>query len=177
MLAACATNGWSLHDYLDGTHPVQIHIRTAVEELAGERVAAVTVDGCGAPALALSLVGLARAMAALTRSEVADAMRAHPDLVGGEGRDVTRLMLAVPGLAAKDGAEGDYVATLPDGRTVALKIDDGAGRARVPVMTAALMRLGVPETALEDLRTVPVVGHGRTVGHVAVTDDLCSSTA
>ena len=52
----------------------------------------------------------------------------------GDGRradpDVTRLMRLVPGLMAKDGAEGVHVAALPDGRAVALKIADGGGRAR-----------------------------------------------
>ena len=41
-------------------------------------------------------------------------------------------MRAVPGLVAKDGAEGVYVAALPDGRAVALKIADGGERARPP---------------------------------------------
>ena len=92
------------------------------------------------------------------------AMTAHPHLVGGPDRDVTRLMRAVPGLMAKDGAEGVYVAALPDGRAVALKIADGAGRARLPVMVAALTRLGVGVPS-ESLRE-PVLGHGRDVGSV-----------
>ncbi len=91
-------------------------------------------------------------------------MTAHPHLVGGPDRDVTRLMRAVPGLMAKDGAEGVYVAALPDGRAVALKIADGASRARLPVMVAALARLGV-DVPSESLRE-PVLGHGRDVGSV-----------
>ena len=91
-------------------------------------------------------------------------MTAHPELVGGPTRDVTRLMRAVPGLLAKDGAEGVYVAALPDGRTVALKIADGGSRARLPVMLAALRALGVdvPAGSLVE----PVLGHGRAVGQV-----------
>ena len=64
-------------------------------------------------------------------------------MVGGPTRDVTRLMRLVPGLMAKDGAEGVHVAALPDGRAVALKVADGGGRARAPVMVAALRSLGV----------------------------------
>ena len=56
---------------------------------------------------------------------------------------MTALIAGVPGLIAKDGAEGVYAAALPDGRAVALKIEDGAQRARPPVMVAALRALGV----------------------------------
>ena len=52
-------------------------------------------------------------------------------------------MRAVPGLIAKDGFEGVQVAALPDGRAVAVKIADGADRARMPVTAAALARCGV----------------------------------
>ena len=72
-------------------------------------------------------------------------------MVGGDGRDVTHLMRGVPGLMAKDGAEGVFAAALPDGRAVALKIADGASRARPPVMVAALRPLGVDVSAVEPL--------------------------
>jgi L-asparaginase II len=91
-------------------------------------------------------------------------MSAHPEMVGGPTRDVTRLMQQVPGMLAKDGAEGVQVAALPDGRTVAVKIADGAGRARTPVTVGALRALGVeidPEAFFE-----PVLGHGEPVGRV-----------
>ena len=46
-------------------------------------------------------------------------MTEHPEMVGGERRDVTALMRHVPGLMAKDGADGVFAAALPDGRAVA----------------------------------------------------------
>jgi L-asparaginase II len=173
MLATCVARGWPTDGYRDPEHPLQTAIRATVEELCGELVAAVGVDGCGAPLFATSLVGLVRAFAAiagagpgLVERRVADAMRARPDLVGGTGRDVTQLLRAVDGLVAKDGAEGVFAAALPDGRAVALKISDGASRARPPVMVAALRRLGVEAPGLEPLATVPVLGHGEPVGMV-----------
>jgi L-asparaginase II len=96
-------------------------------------------------------------------------MRSHPDLVGGTARDITLLMQGVPGLVAKDGAEGVEAAALPDGRCVALKIDDGSGRVRAPVAIAALEHLGVDVTAVASLRTPPVLGHGERVGEVHAT--------
>ncbi|MEQ1702421.1 MAG: asparaginase, partial [Ilumatobacteraceae bacterium] len=61
MLATCVHNGWS-HDpsYLDVEHPLQLAITDAIDELCAEPHAHIGVDGCGAPAHAMSLVGLAR---------------------------------------------------------------------------------------------------------------------
>ena len=123
MLACCICNDWPADpSYLSLEHPLQEQITVTIATLAGELVAHVGVDGCGAPAHAFSLAGLARAFAALAVAggAVPEAMTAHPELVGGERRDVTALMRAVPGLIAKDGAEGVFAAALPDGRAVAL---------------------------------------------------------
>lgn len=173
MLATCVAAGWPTAGYRDAAHPLQQSIAATVEDLTGERIVAVAVDGCGAAMFAVSLRGLARAFAGLASApagslerRVADAMRGHPYLVGGTGRDVTALMQAVDGLVAKDGAEGVYAAGLADGRAVALKIEDGAGRARAPVMVAALRAAGVDSPGLEPLETTPVLGHGAPVGEV-----------
>jgi L-asparaginase II len=173
MLATCVANGWSTADYLDPTHPLQVATRKTIEDVAGEPVAQVGVDGCGAPIFAISLTGLARAFGRLASAaegtlehRVAAAMNAHPQWVGGTGRDVTVLMGALPGVIAKDGAEGVYAVGLPTGEGVALKIADGSSRARAVVVVAVLKRLGVDVSAVEDLATVPVLGHGRTVGAV-----------
>ena len=95
------------------------------------------------PAHVLGLAAVARAFRAIASGgapEVYRAMTSHPALVGGPGRDVTVLMEAIPGLVAKDGAEGVYAAAMPDGRAVAVKVADGAARARVPLLLAALCR-------------------------------------
>ena len=173
MLACCVANGWPTQGYLSPDAPVQQAITSGLEELAGEKVAHIAVDGCGAPQHALTLPALARAFARLatatTGSEhrVAEAMRSHPFLVGGTGRDVTQLLQGVPGLVAKDGAEGVYAAALPDGSAVALKIEDGGGRARPPVLVAALRALGVSGLVLDALATEPVLGGGLSVGAVS----------
>lgn len=173
MLATCVVNGWPVEGYVAAAHPVQVACLDAVADLAGEPIGAVAVDGCGAALGGVSLHGLARAFSRLVTApagsaerRVADAMRAHPGLVGGPGRDVSLLMTAVPGLLAKDGAEGVYAAALPDGSAVALKIADGAARARVPVLLRALAAVGTLPAAADDLATVPVLGHGRVVGAV-----------
>jgi L-asparaginase II len=173
MLLTCLANGWPTDRYVDAAHPVQVAIRAAIEDLAGEPVAATGVDGCGPPVFAVSLTGLARSYVRLVEAEpgtperaVADAMRAHPDLVGGTGRDVTRLMAGVPGLIAKDGAAGVYAAALPPGRAVAVKIADGSREARMPVVVGALRRLGVDSQVLDELAEIPVLGGSQQVGAI-----------
>jgi L-asparaginase II len=63
MLATCVVNGWPLDTYPEPDHPLQLLVARTVADLAGEPVAATGVDGCGAPVLALSPLGLARAFA------------------------------------------------------------------------------------------------------------------
>jgi L-asparaginase II len=171
MLATCVANGWPVHTYLAPDHPLQQAIRHTVEELAGERVAATGVDGCGAPLFALTMTGLARAFRALVLAapgtperRVADAMRAHPEWCSGTSRDERRLMDAVPGLLVKAGAEGVNAFALADGRCGAVKIDDGSARARTPVTVAALRLLGV--AVPDELAIVPLTGGEAVVGAV-----------
>ena len=173
MLATCVANGWPTENYLDADHPLQLAARAALEDLAGEPVGAVGVDGCGAPVFAITLTGLARAFGRLAAApagtperRVADAMSRHPEWVGGTGRDVTDLMRGLPGAVAKDGAEGVYAIGLPDGSGVAVKIADGSNRARPVVLVAALRRLGVDVDAVEEIADVPVLGHGVRVGEL-----------
>ncbi len=175
MLGACTARGWSLPDYLAPDHPLQQHLTATLARLAGEPVTRVVVDGCGAPQHALTLRGLAGAYARLVTAadgtpehRVAAAVREHPLLVGGTGRDVTALMERVPGLLAKDGAEGVYAAALPDGGALALKVEDGAERARTPLLVAALTALGHDVEGLHDLAVLPVLGGGAPVGEVRV---------
>ena len=184
MLATCVAAGWK-HDlsYLSPDHPLQRHITATIPSLAGEPAAHIGVDGCGAPAHAMSLVGLARAFRGVAIAEpgtpqhrVAQAMTSHPEMVGGPTRDVTRLMQGVPGLVAKDGAEAVFAVGLPDGRAVALKVSDGANRARPPVMQAALARLGVGLEKVDPATwDSPVWGHGRRVGLCVAAGPLVTS--
>jgi L-asparaginase II len=180
MLATCVHNGWDRETYLHEDHPLQQRITEMVPELAGEDATYIGIDGCGAPAHALSLVGLARAFRAVAiapegvpAARVAHAMRTHPEMVGGPTRDITLLIQGVPGLFGKDGAEGVFAIAMPDGRAIALKISDGANRARPPVMKFALQQLGI-DISNVDARAFesPIMGHGNVVGSVRVTAKL-----
>ncbi|MDA5146701.1 MULTISPECIES: asparaginase [Streptomyces] len=173
MLAVCAQQGWPLETYLDPEHPLQRVIHRVVEDAAGEPVAAVGTDGCGAPLMAISLVGLARAFRSFVAAEpgsaerrVADAMRAHPEYVAGSRRADTWLMREVPGTLSKMGAEAVQAVALPDGRALAFKIEDGATRALGPVLARALTLLGVDAPVVERIGRAPLLGGGREVGEI-----------
>jgi L-asparaginase II len=173
MLLTCLAAGWPIDGYTDPDHPLQVRLRDAVESFAGEPVAAIGVDGCGAPVMAISLTGLARAfltfVSAPVGSEersVADAMRAYPEIVSGTNKEDDQLMRGVPGLLSKGGAEGVHALAVPGVGAVALKIDDGAMRARMPVVVSALRRLGADAPVLDDLAEFPLFGGGNRVGAV-----------
>ncbi len=171
MLATCLVNGWDPTTYREVDHPLQQAMAATIADLAGEPVAATAVDGCGAPGMAISLAGLARAFGRVAAAaegtpegDVAAAIRTHPEYLGGTRRDVTALIKGTQGAIAKDGAEAVYAVGLADGRGIALKIADGAQRARPVVLAAVLRRLGVESTAYERLEDAPVLGHGVPVG-------------
>ncbi len=75
-------------------------------------------------------------------------------------------MRAVPGLLSKVGAEGVLAVAVPGVGAVALKIDDGAARARMPALVPALRLLGVAAAELDKLAEVVLLGGGRPVGSV-----------
>lgn len=171
MLAACALNGWPLETYLHHDHPLATLIRQVVSELTGEQLTVTSTDGCGTEVFGLSLASMARSFRLLVTApegssehRVAAAMRAHPEMVAGAGRDVTRLMRAVPGLLAKDGFEGIQLIALANGSAVAVKISDGGDRARMPAAVPALLALGVDAALLQDFNNLPVLGGGHPVG-------------
>ncbi|WP_425864639.1 asparaginase [Arthrobacter sp. TWP1-1] len=173
MLATCVKNGWPLETYLDADHPLPTVIREVVSELTGEELTVISTDGCGTEVFGLSLTGMARAFSKLVTAApgtperlVADAMRAHPDMVAGIGRDVTALMEAVPGLLAKDGFEGIQMIALANGSALALKISDGGDRARMPAAVPALLTMGVDPALLTPFNHLPVYGGGHPVGEL-----------
>ncbi len=184
MLATCVVNGWDTTSYLAPEHPLQVAIKETFAELTGVPVEMVAVDGCGAPLLSTTLVGLATGFRRLSvavdgpEQRVAEAIRRFPTYTSGTTRDEARLLAAVPGAIAKAGAESCYALGLPDGRAVALKTDDGAPRVRPVLMAAALEALGVtqePDVDAEEVRETGrfvVLGGGRPVGEIRAVLNL-----
>ena len=168
MLATCVVNGWDLLTYKEATHPLQLKIAQEFTLMSGEAPTHLTADGCGAPLFAMTILGLAKSIHALTVSndpvhrEVHTACLANPVMIAGKGRLTTRLMQAVPGLFMKEGAEGVEVLSLSDGRTLAIKVTDGSWRPMGPIITKTLKSWGIDAP---DESTM-VYGGGEVVGEV-----------
>jgi L-asparaginase II len=174
MLALCRARGWRSDGYRLPGHRVQremLRQHAAAVELDEDGIPTAT-DGCGVVTFAFTLERMAHAFSRLERldggARVADAMRAHPDLVGGAGKPDTELMRAAAGWIAKGGAEGLLCAAGPDGLGVALKAEDGGYRAIGPALGSFLPRLGVE---LDNFGRVPVRNsRGEEVGAIALQD-------
>jgi L-asparaginase II len=188
MLSTCVVNGWPTQSYRDRAHPLQEAIRNVIETLAGETVTTIGVDGCGAPLMALTLTGLARAFAAVNTApdgsaerKVAEAMSGNPTWMSGTSRYEAALMTAVPGMLMKPGADGVCAFSLADGRAAAVKVDDGGQRGLPPIMAQILLDLlgagagsgagvvaqaGADLAALKEMTSAPVRGGGVPVGEI-----------
>jgi L-asparaginase II len=165
MLAVCRNRGWPMQGYRLAEHPLQ-------QEILGEVSAAAAldlgtaIDGCGVITFALPLEAMARMFSRLRELDAGPAtiaaMRAHPDLIGGELSLDTRLMRARPGWIAKGGAEGLMCGATPDGLGFALKVEDGNQRALGPALAAFL--------EVDELARVPARNsRGEEVGEVTVS--------
>ena len=143
-------------------HPVQQAVAKALGELSGiARPLPWGIDGCAAPNFALPLSAFAHALARLASPQtlsperaraarrIVGAMTARPELVAGTGRTCTTMMRAGRGrVAVKTGAEAAYAAIVPGhGLGIALKIDDGGGRAAETAIAFLLDRMGLVDRA------------------------------
>ena len=171
MLLTCVTNNWPIESYLDPAHPLQVAIKAELETLAGESITLTSTDGCGAPLFLMSVLGLARAIRAITIStdpihqSILDASRAFPEMVAGKGRLTTQMIEAVPGLYMKDGAEAVEIASMPDGRTLVFKVSDGSLRPFRVLVHAGLKRLGIDSP----YEAENVLGGDRVIGTIRAT--------
>jgi len=160
-------------------HPVQRAVAAVLKDLSGASDLPYGIDGCAAPNFATSLTQFARAAArmasgnglAKSRADAAKriiaAMIAHPELMSGTGRVCATLIRASQGrVAVKTGAEGFFGGWIPGrGLGIAIKIDDGAGRASETVIAALLSKLGLLGDGAKALLRAPVLNtRGTTVG-------------
>jgi L-asparaginase II len=192
LCVACAM-GTDHTGYWRAEHPVQREVRAVLESLTGAVLGddRRAVDGCSVPTWAISLQNLAQAFAKFgtghglspARGRAAARLRAacaqKPWYVAGTGRFCTEIMrLFGARVFVKTGAEGVYCATLPrQGLGIAIKCQDGAGRAAQVVMAAMIARF-LPLQAAEQgaltpyLRPVLRNWNGIEVGALQATELL-----
>lgn len=187
FLLACAVNDWPSASYLDPSHPLQQLISSTIEELTGEGIGTVGIDGCGAPVFGTSLRGLATAVGRISgaarlggdphAARLAAAILADGWAIDGPGRTTTAVIERL-GLVAKNGAEGVMVLGAPDGTAVAVKALDGSNRATTLVALELLVSVGAVDRAPADAviaeTTERVLGAGVPVGELRASAFLSS---
>ncbi len=163
MLTATLHRREPTRGYIKPDHPAQQRWIRIVGEMCGVDLARAPMgtDGCSIPTIAIPIVAMARGMArfaaphglsaerAAACKRIFAAATARPDLVAGTGRFGTLLMEGTGGrILVKGGAEGVYCGAVPElGLGIALKIDDGAGRAAEAAMAAVLRHVGALDDA------------------------------
>jgi L-asparaginase II len=163
MLATALARREPITGYQEPAHPVQRRVRETLSELSGEDLTAapIGIDGCSIPTWAISLAGMARAMALIADSRtlrvarqsavrrLRNAITNNPFMVAGSGSFCTALIGRKGSeIYIKGGAEGVFCAAMPElGVGLALKIDDGAKRAAEVAMAAVLRYLEVLDDA------------------------------
>jgi L-asparaginase II len=182
--------------YVRGHHFAQRRVKAALEEATATKLdeRAAGIDGCAIPTYSIPLAALALGFArfgtgdgltaplAAAAARIRRACAAHPRFVGGTGRFDT-LVAATLGTRAfvKGGAEGVYCGAFPGlGLGVAIKCDDGAGRAGELVMAALIARLAPlsdTERAALSPHIEPVIRNwrGEQVGVLRATSILADA--
>jgi L-asparaginase II len=152
MLALARQLGVDPRDYTKREHPVQRAIAKAIGVMCDCDLDSLAwgIDGCSVPTWAIPLRNVASGFARFCAPDhkpgqrIIAAVRAHPFMVAGTGDFDTLMMQAVPRVFVKSGAEGVYCACIPHaGLGIALKCDDGAGRAAEVAMASVLASLDV----------------------------------
>lgn len=183
MLAVCQQRNWPLTSYLQRSHPVQQLIIQKVAELlrmpAEEFISAR--DDCGAPTYFMQLGQIATLYAQLAASDSLDmerivrAMTHHPQMVAGDGEFDTELMRLTEGeLVSKAGAEGvQCIGRLGEGMGLAIKVMDGAKRAKHAVAIQILKQMGwitpsVSETLAENFMNLSNVTRLEVSGELSL---------
>lgn len=163
FLCAARAMGVDHRGYTAPGHPVQRAVKAAIEDLSGAVIGEDrgAIDGCSVPTWAQPLADLARAFArfgsghGLLPKRAAAALRLRTAcatkswFVAGTGRLCTDLMTHFgERVLVKTGAEGVFCAALPErGLGIAIKCDDGAGRAAEVVVAALISQFA----SLEDV--------------------------
>jgi L-asparaginase II len=152
MLALARQLGVDPAGYVRREHPVQQTIAKAIGDICDIDLSVQPwgIDGCSVPTWAIPIRNMALGFTRLCAPEhkagnrIIAAVRANPFMVAGTGRFDTDLMKAIPRVFVKGGAEGVHCGCIPHaGLGIAIKCDDGAGRAGEVAMASVLAGLDV----------------------------------
>jgi len=192
MLLLAKMKSYPLEKYYEREHPVQKEILKTMKYITKCEKIKIGIDGCGVPVFGMPLYNMALGFARLTNPEdlertkkeaaekIVHAMQSYPENVAGTKRFDTDLMKTTKKVIGKNGAEGVYcLGVLNKGIGIALKIDDGAKRAKTPVIIEILKKLNIlNRKELETLKNyhIPLSKNhqGKIVGKIVPEFDLHS---
>ncbi len=182
MLTLCKFHNFSVDDYLDANHPVQMRIREIIGEICSLQDVKYGIDGCGVPTFYMPLKNMAIGFARLATPQnlpakrreaaikIVEAMQAHPEMTG----EIRSGKTWPKEIVAKAGALGVYCGgILNKDRAIAVKIDDGNGQAAAMAFTEVARRLKLANIeeldAYENLRSSVITNRrGEVVGGMEV---------
>jgi len=158
MLTMARYLGLDVQGYTQPEHGAQQAWMEVMSDFAGLDVTTMDCgqDGCGAPAITMPLIALARACARYTdqsqlskgRSKAVEkiitSVSEHPWMIAGTGRCCTDVIALTKGrVLVKTGAEAVYCGFIPERKLgLALKIDDGSTRASQVALGQLLLKVG-----------------------------------
>ncbi|MDJ0593750.1 MAG: asparaginase [Pleurocapsa sp. MO_226.B13] len=183
ILAVCKNRNWPLNTYLHRSNPAQKLILSKISELLempGDELIGAH-DDCGMPTYSMQLQQMAHLYAQLAAGNsldlerIARAMTYHPRMISGDGAFDTELMRLSEGeLVSKSGAEGiQCVGRIGQGMGLAIKVKDGAKRAKYAVAIQLLKQMGwispaIAETLSDTFMQLSTYKRLETIGELSI---------
>ncbi|NTU61570.1 MAG: asparaginase [Caldiserica bacterium] len=186
MLAVCMARGWNLDNYNSIEHPVQQMTLAIMAKMCGiekEKIV-IGVDGCGVPVFGMPLINMSIGFSNLSKPDkleptirgavelVAESVKRHPLLMGGEDRVMTAFLEDNPDVVAKDGAEAVFCCG-KDGKAFTFKLECGDGADPFRFTMARLSsRIGGKVEKLKPFYDIPILStHNQQVGQLEMRTD------
>ncbi len=183
ILAVCKNRNWPLNTYLHRSNPAQKLILSKISELLempGDELIGAH-DDCGMPTYSMQLQQMAHLYAQLAAGNsldlerIARAMTYYPRMISGDGAFDTELMRLSEGeLVSKSGAEGiQCVGRIGQGMGLAIKVKDGAKRAKYAVAIQLLKQMGwispaIAETLSDTFMQLSTYKRLETIGELSI---------
>ena len=171
FLAICKEKGWSIKDYDQPNHPLQIAIKEKIYNMCGVKDSKnypMTTDGCGVPILSMPLKNIVTGYINLLKyPQILSAIKTNPYIYGGEGRTDTEIMQKTQNLVAKVGAGG--LCVVLNAQTVnafIVKINDCSYEARKFALFDIINKAGWGKIKYDNrIKTIA----GKVVGQILVS--------
>jgi len=170
-----------IENYNQNDHPIQKKLIDLIENLSSYKIKNIGIDGCTLPNPLIPIKKFAHAMAQMAdynklneNSDIAkrifDSCIKFPEITGGTNSVNCALTKLSKGkIFFKNGAEGVYVAIIPEQKSaLVVKIDDGASRAAEVAIAGLISELKIiDDEELQKFKKSPVKNSvDETIGYM-----------